>query len=540
MRRTLAASLVASVSLALSLTPTLVSAADSGSDGAKRTDRLADQVAQIDDSAHEQAVKTLEEAKALFSGSAKAGRAYGAGQAPRPAAKTADRDATLVLRDLFASLDDLDPAQRKTAEAILARPTDGGNDPLGNGYTVPSVKKCKSHFCVHWVTSTADAPPSEAWVNQMLKLMNTVWKKEVNKLGYRPPVKDGGRGGNSKFDVYLKQLGDQGLYGYCAAERQKPGYKWLASGYCVLDNDFAEFPLGPTKSAQVTAAHEFFHAIQFGYDYGEDPWLLEATAVWMEERAYDNVNDNRQYLPAGQLVDSSYPLDFFNVQGSQQYGNWPFFEFLSKRYGNGIVKQIWNKASALPSSPDMYSTEAITSVLKPKGGFTKVYSDFVVANLMPKKFYPEGKAWPSTVLATPADTLSTSDRKVGYKLRLLHMTSASFQIDTSSSLKSKKWWLNVKIDGPKSYRMPAAYVVVVKKGGLEKHFVKLNSNGNGAVKVPFSSKKVKTVYVSLIDASTRFKCGKHWPFSCSGLPIDDGQSLKGQPFKFTAAVVKRK
>ena len=83
----------------------------------------------------------------------------------------------------------------------------------------------------------------------------------------------------------------------------RKGHKWLASGYCVLDNDFAEAQYGapPMHSLRVTAAHEFFHAVQFAYDYGEDPWLMEATATWMEERVADDVNDNRQYLPYGQV-----------------------------------------------------------------------------------------------------------------------------------------------------------------------------------------------------------------------------------------------
>ena len=259
----------------------------------------------------------------------------------------------MVMRDLFSSRAALDPAQRKVADAILARPTDGAQDPYGFGYSVPAVKKCKSHFCVHWVNSTIDAPPSPTWVNQMLNLMNKVWKKEVNKMGYRQPVEDRGRGGNNKFDVYLKQLGDQGLYGFCAPERRKPGYQWLASGFCVIDNDFStlEFPLPPMQSAQVTAAHEFFHAIQFGYDYGEDAWMLEATATWMEERIFDNVNDNRQYLPSGQVADPSRPLDFFNSTGSQQYGNWPFFEFLSKNFGNGAIKNDLQQGRRLPGRP---------------------------------------------------------------------------------------------------------------------------------------------------------------------------------------------
>ncbi len=449
------------------------------------------------------------------------------------------------MRDLFQSLGDLSPAQRKVANGILARPTDGANDPYNDGYTVPSQKKCKGNFCIHWVTSTEDAPPNQTWVNQMLNLMNKVWKKEVKNLGYRPPVSDTGRGGNGKFDVYLAQIGDAGLYGYCAPERSKPGFQWLASGYCVFDNDFVEFPLAPMDSARVTAAHEFFHAIQFGYDYGEDLWLLEATATWMEERVFDDVNDNRQYLPAGQTVDSTTPLDFFNSSGSEQYGNWTFFEFLSKNYGNGVVKAIWNKAAAFTGAPDQYSTKAISTVLKPKGGFKKIYSRFVSANVLPGKFYPEGQAWPSTILGDEVlgeapITLTRSDRRTGkHGDHLLHMTSMSWRIKSSPSLRNKKWYLKVKIDGPKSFRMPAAYVLVAKKKGFDKRFVQLNGKGNGQVIVPFSRKKVKAVYVSLVNASTRFKCGKKYAFSCSGLPIDDGRNFKGQPYKFSASVIKR-
>jgi hypothetical protein len=531
MRRTLAACLVA-LSLALTVTPAVVlsAAADDGAD------RVGTRVATSPGSERERATQALERAQALFGGKSAQGHGdEGAGKG--------SQDASLVMRDLFSSLDDLSPAQRKVARGILARPTDGANDAYGYGYTVPAEKKCKGNFCIHWVTSTADAPPSMTWVNEMLNLMNRVWKKEVKKFGYRPPVPDGSRGGNSKFDVYLKQLGNVGLYGFCAPERRKPGFRWLASGFCVLDNDFsqAEFPAHPPmQNAQVTAAHEFFHAIQFAYDFGEDVWLLEATAVWMEERVFDDVNDNRQYLESGQVYDSLTPLDFFNPNGFNQYGNWPFFEFLSKNFGNGIVKSIWKKAGAYSGAPDLYSTKAISKVLKAKGGFKKVYARFASANLLPAKFYPEGQAWPATTLVD-SYTLTKGQRRTGkHGKNLLHMSSASWQLKSSSSLASKKWWLKVKVDGPKSFRMPAAYVLVQKRKGFDKLLVKLNGKGNGQVIVPFSRKKVKAVYVSLVNASTRFKCLKRTQFSCSGQPIDDGRSFKGRPYKFSATVIKRR
>jgi hypothetical protein len=526
--------------LSLAMTPSMVSAATK-----VRTAKAATSVAVTArrSTDRQRATEALERAEALVAGKlAPAGRSVQGQGTVQAGRSDAAPDATLVMRDLFAVLGDLNPAQRKVAQGILARPTDGPKDPYGYGYTVPALKKCNSHFCIHWVASTADAPPSQTWVNHMLNLMGKVRRKEVDRLGYRPPVEDGGRGGNSKFDVYLKQLGDQGLYGFCAPERRKPGFKSLASAFCVLDNDFstAEFPLPPMQSAEVTAAHEFFHAIQFGYDYGEDRWLMEATAVWMEEQAYDDVNDNRQYLPAGQVADSLTPLDTFDYLGSEQYGNWPFFELMSNSYGRSMVKQIWNKAAAFPGAPNMYSTQAISAVLKPRGGFTRFYSRFASANLLPAKFYPEGRAWPSTALINTY-ALTKDDRSTGkHGIKLLHMSSASWEVKPSASLKRPKWWLNIKVDGPPSYRMPSAYVLVAKTHGLDRHLVKLNNKGNGKIKVPFGQSTVKAIYVTLVNASTRFRCDRQSSYSCAGLPIDDGRSFRGQPYKFSASVFTRR
>ena len=41
----------------------------------------------------------------------------------------------------------------------------------------------------------------------------------------------------------------------------------------------------------MTAAHEFFHAIQAAYDWGEDWWLTEGTAAWIKDEVYDDLNE---------------------------------------------------------------------------------------------------------------------------------------------------------------------------------------------------------------------------------------------------------
>jgi len=438
----------------------------------------------------------------------------------RPA--PADPSASMAMRELWLSVDGLPPTERRQAEVLLARPTDGAGDPFGFGYSVPADKLCARNVCVHYVTSTEDAPPSNRWVKQTLKQMQRVWRLETGRLGYRKPLKDGKLGGNSKFDVYLKDVGSVGLYGYCAAEKRIQ--RFLASGYCVLDEDFSrtQFPSSPKKSLKVTAAHEFFHAVQYAYDAEDDRWLLEATATWMEERIADGANDNRQYLPFGQVKNPYDPLDTGAGGALNQYGNWAFFEFLTKKYGAGVVREIWNQMAADKRSPDRYSTQAIVKVLARRGGFTKMFSEYAAANTAPGKTYPEGGKWPSATIAGSALLSKSARRSPRFTGKLLHLSSANHTFKPAKSLRQKSWKLKVKIDGPSRKTSPAAYVLLDKKRGAdEKRFVKLNRKGKATVKVGFSRRSVKKVTVTMVNASTRFRCFRQTSFSCEGVAKDD-------------------
>src|SRR5690349_21772235 len=69
------------------------------------------------------------------------------------------RELTPALAKLSASYGALDPRDRRAADRLLERPTDGTGDPQGDGYTVPEhAPYCTPNFCIHWVTSTIDAP----------------------------------------------------------------------------------------------------------------------------------------------------------------------------------------------------------------------------------------------------------------------------------------------------------------------------------------------------------------------------------------------
>ena len=441
---------------------------------------------------------------------------------------------TLALRDLSLALPDLDPAERKRAHALLARPTNGPNDDFGDGYTVPSKKICSKRICVHWVGRTADAPPSRAWVDKTLAVMRKTWAHEVGRLGYRRPVEDGRRGGNSKFDVYLKNVGSKGFYGYCAKERIKPGTRWMASGYCVLDNDFsrAEFQARPTDSLRVTAAHEFFHAIQYAYDYAEDGWIMEATATWMEERVADRVNDNRQYLPHGQVAQPAQALDFYNPDNFNQYANWVFFEYLSTRFGTGIVRRIWDNADGNYRN---HSIKAVGSALPRGQSFPAVFRAYAAANTIAERTYPEGGTWPSAPMAA-SSTLTPRSRSASGLVRVNHLAARHLAIRPGDGMRAKAWRVRVRIDGPARTTSPAAHVIVhLRNGNVEQRAIGLDRNGDGQAVLRFSKRTVKRATVTLANASRRYNCWQQrLTYSCQGIPKDERQRFSWRATAFTS------
>jgi hypothetical protein len=429
-------------------------------------------------------------------------------------------DPTMTLLHLRLTMNDLSGRERRQASSILARPT---NDPdfFGQTYAVPAKRKCRGHICLHWVPTTRDAPPSRHWVDRMLTMMNDVWRYEVDRLGYRRPLPDGQRGGNGRFDVYLKELYHQGLYGLTTAERPTSYNQDLYSGYLLLDNDFkrSQYHGKPMQVARVTAAHEFFHAIQFGYDVREDAWLMEATSTWMEDQYDTRSNDNRQYLPYGQLGAADQPLDTFQASGFAQYGNWPFFESIGQRFGRAVVRKIWHRAGAFAGGGHEFSAHAIRHVLNHQGRFDKVFAKYAAGNLTPSRAYPEGRDYPSPGFVAKWPLTRAAPTVTSTTFRVHHLASGSIKVIPGDNLDKRTWRLHLRVSGPGRHKHPVVYVVVrTRHHGRVSELMHLDRRGHGFVSLPFSHRSVKFVTMTLVNASTAFQqCGQG-TYSCSGVP----------------------
>jgi Family of unknown function (DUF6055) len=264
-----------------------------------------------------------------------------------------------------------------------ARPTDHP-DPARHSYTVPEAPHspaCAGRFCVHWVAEGVDAPDLADengiadgdgvpdYVERVLKVAAHVHATENDKLGWREPRSDGGRGGHrGKTDVYLEELGRL-LFGYAAPDLgQAPEGDRLPRrlhGYLVLDNDYDPFQYPGTKplaDLEVTFAHEYCHILQMSYDAYQDGWFAESTAVWMEDQVYGGVNDYLRYVRRWTHLYET-PLTANSIR---EYGASVWNEWLVHSYGRDIIRDAWSRA--VHTRPGGFSVAAYNSAIQAAGG----------------------------------------------------------------------------------------------------------------------------------------------------------------------------
>ncbi len=474
-------------------------------------------------------------------------------------AKPAPAEVTLVLRDLRAAYDGLTAAERRLADALLARPTDGAHDPYGFGYSVPEVRPvCNRRACFHWVRRTPDAPARADkndngrpdFVDRVIATLNHVWRTEVGRFAFRKPKSDAtsrDHGPNGKIDIYLADIGAAGYYGYCASDDPHDfggSYRyWDASAYCVLDNDFSRRQFGGgahgVAALRVTLAHEFFHAIQFAYDYFEDRWFMESTATWMEDEVYDGVDDNRQYLADSPITDPQRPLDH-NGTRFGVYGDWIFFRFLSEFLGSAadhdiaVVRRSWQLADGSRRGPDEYSLRAVADAIEDEGeAFGPTFAAFGARNAVARDWYEEGTSnhYPPPPFRSVTSFGALDQDAHTYAMNHLTNRYVRFTPDPALGASAK---LVLHLELPDVARGSAAtYVVVPIDGDPNYGSVDLDVHGDHGVQVPFDPSTTREVDLVLTNASTRTRCWQsaRSPYSCYGDPRDDGLN-----FMYTATV----
>jgi hypothetical protein len=269
-------------------------------------------------------------------------------------------------------------------------------------------------------------------------------------------------GGSDHYDVYIFNL-ETGYYGYVQAEDYAQNNSPITRGdnefsedaeeeramvtFMALRNNYNDFSGIESEIIEVTSAHEFFHAVQYGYDGWEAGWLLESTAVWMEEHHYDNINDCYQFLQ--EFFEEPYLA--LNYDVNRGYGAYIYFSYLTdNRVSNDLIRTLFERSREYNSYDFDYSIPTLMTALNDYNlDFEIVTHDFFIANGMLSNSdsagmyqYSESNTFPMDLPTLEQTITASSDTTLYYYNQVLETYSALYYlVDTQDST-----WNNLVID----------------------------------------------------------------------------------------------
>jgi hypothetical protein len=243
-------------------------------------------------------------------------------------------------------------------------------------------------------TSDTNSNSIPDYVEQMSDVFNYVTSVELTTLGFVEPPGDDwyplndDNGGSGLYDIYIRSF-TANWYGYVQPESwaSNTGNNEHSSGvtevnamtsYMAMRNNYNGFPNTLMENIQVTASHEYFHAVQFGYDGWEESWVMEATAVQLEEMVYDDINDCYQYMPSWFYS----PHQSLNLDSSNRwYGSFIFFEYVNTHLNNNAIREFWEKSITHDSYDDEYSIQTLDEAFQDLGSsFADMLNGMSIAN----------------------------------------------------------------------------------------------------------------------------------------------------------------
>ena len=313
-------------------------------------------------------------------------------------------------------LNQLGDSEREPLAKALARPARDFEHVSPSG-------RFKVHFSVAGRgavdTTDEDTNGIPDFVDTAAAILDSVWMVEVDEMGYPHPMVDLGFGGGNEIDVYIVELGNNGVYGFTYPE---DGSGFTTYSYIELDNNYTDPVYGQTQGLEalrVSAAHEFFHTIHFTYYQGNDTgWWREASATWMEDVIYPEVDDYLQYVPSflgmpHRALDERQRYGDFRV-----YGISLFPHFLDQRYDRDVVREIWGEIGRRRSGLMEHYDRALRN--SAEAGLNEVVSEFAVWNYFTgdrqhqSNYYAEGDKYvevrPRTLETVPELVVRDSGR----------------------------------------------------------------------------------------------------------------------------------
>jgi len=311
--------------------------------------------------------------------------------------------ATMALLEVVRRWNELSPEAQREISKYLAVETDSRGETRSvksvatNGCTAvvsfTDKRMDSKHFSVYYKESGSHAATDE-YIQSVINALEHSWDYELITLGLPQPIMPKGR-----MDVFICNLITEtgGVLG--VTWLTEPFVNNTCSTYLEFDNNFSEMDGYSDFSAEdymeSTVAHEFFHSIQVGINYrAPSTWLIETSAVWMQEEVFP---DNNDYLNYVELLFSQPDRSIVDTSGMYYYQQHFFLRHITEHVSPAFVIDIWNNIKNTCVEGSLVSwchyntleTELLRDMLvEHDTDMETVHRDFYVANIT--KDYADG------------------------------------------------------------------------------------------------------------------------------------------------------
>jgi len=248
------------------------------------------------------------------------------------------------------------------------------------------IVSASSHFYIHFDTTGSAAPDLEDsdnnsipdYIDEVGIIADSAYTVLVDILGFSKEPFDGEGG----YDIYIMNYA-AGYYGINIPELN-------GTSFIQIDNDYVNFSsnfgLTPIEIMRIVVGHEYFHAIQRGYEenVGSNAYFYEMSSTWFEDVLVPDGND---YLDGWADPLLNNPTAKF---GSTGYGYELalYGHYLSNHIdleGNGnifsssIIRELWESFGQ--NSYDAFATIEFVLHHNYNISFIETWIDFMSRNL---------------------------------------------------------------------------------------------------------------------------------------------------------------
>ncbi|HEY7642596.1 MAG TPA: PKD domain-containing protein [Steroidobacteraceae bacterium] len=246
-----------------------------------------------------------------------------------------------------------------------------------------------AHANIHYRAAPTSQDPSSQLDHQrglqtaqlVAQFIEEIWNSETALFGRAPPsdgtLDSGCNGGDGALDItivpsswWISDFGGNApraiTMAYSEVCGPRPSHILMRSLSAYFDPNIDNQEV-TKKQVRDTLAHEFFHAIEFGYSHAtgncaDYDWLGEATANWVIDHVYpndsapngsSNYRAEQGYAAAYMYVEHAKPIDEPGTGGDADktngYSDYVFLFYLARSQGAAKIKAIWDATTGADS-----------------------------------------------------------------------------------------------------------------------------------------------------------------------------------------------